>query len=653
MVLATEVPGLTAALQLAAAGLFVGPVCEVVDGECVDSWRHTGRNIGKAPLTSNGVHGFTNNPDRIRQLWATYPRAGVAIDLERSGLIDIAPDSETWHAEFLRLGIPSGAVRFDSGGGPGHEHFLVHRPPGRPARRICKPGEYDILSSGYSVVPPSTHANGHRRAWTVPLAERDFLPDAPAWVVAMLNEAATVQPAPPAHPSVDRLQKPPVRLRGEPREWWDGHKKVLYEDGTVDRSRTLWHIGLALKRANASRSTIIAALQDRDVALGYAKYADRKAAGLREYAAIADKLLLGTDGAAVDIPTIEDVSTSLRLSRIGNASLESLDDWLNGEDAPLDVVLGDGAEGAILPIDGKGFIAGSTGIGKTNLLLRFSRCLAEGSPFIGFPIPQPRRVLHVALEGSRRGLRRRLRKVWRDADADAKARYRIVLAQLNLTNAEGVEEIGRLIQLARAEVVIIDPLRNAHTWDENSSQEMAELTSSLDRLITTHGCAIVGAHHDRKKPPLTKRDVGTDRMRGSTALAGWLSFCLSIEKDPKVPDQLIAEWTKARDAEDGLPDLELAFDREEIDYRATERKAGSKVSDDDVLTPVFHSGHVGMRGTELFAAVRAATGAGERTVKDRVRELVKDGRLIEFVADEDRRTKAKSYRVPDWDGEED
>ena len=52
-----------------------------------------------------------------------------------------------------------------------------------------------------------------------------------------------------------------------------------------------------------------------------------------------------------------------------------------------------------------------------------------------------------------------------------------------------------------------------------------------------------------------------------------------------------------------------------------------------------------------MAAVRAATGAGDRIVRDRVRQLAKDGLLMEFVAEEDRSKRAKSYRLPDEEDE--
>lgn len=334
-------------------------------------------------------------------------------------------------------------------------------------------------------------------------------------------------------------------------------------------------------------------------------------------------------------------------STVGPNSPRTVDQWLADEDEALDVVIGDGSGGAILPLDGRGFLAGSTGIGKTNLLLRLTRCLAEGTPILGrYPVSTPRTVLYVALEGSRRGMRKRLKKVWDGAVGDSRSRFLLVFTQLNLASEDGVAELERLIVETGADVVILDPLRNAHTLDENDSRDMAMLTSTIDRLIAEHGCAFIAAHHDRKKPPMTKRDSGTDRIRGSTVLAGWLSFCISIEKDKK-PDVLILEWTKVRDAEDVLDDLTLSFDREQIDFAATVRSAASKVSVDDVVTAVFHAGPDGVRGSTLVEVVRAATQAGERTVKDRIRDLVRDNRLLEFIADEDSRSKAKSYRLRD------
>jgi len=328
--------------------------------------------------------------------------------------------------------------------------------------------------------------------------------------------------------------------------------------------------------------------------------------------------------------------------------VESLADVLAAEDEPLDALIGDGADGAILTSDGKGAIAGPTGVGKTNVALRLSRHLCEASDWLGYPVPKPVIVLLLALEGSRRALRRRLRKGWAGASADAISRFHLGHITLNLAEAEDLDRLDELLRRVRPQVVIIDPLRNAHPWDENSSQEMARLTRILDGLILRHGCALIVCHHDRKRPPFTRHDSGTDRVRGSTALTGWLTFCLSVEREPgNAPDRLALTWTKSRDAEQLLGPLVVDFDRDTIDFEIIEGAAiGGKVPDDAILTAIFQSGG-GMRGTELIDGFVQGAGASDRWVRERIRALVKAGRLVEYIAPADARTRAKSYRLAD------
>lgn len=317
--------------------------------------------------------------------------------------------------------------------------------------------------------------------------------------------------------------------------------------------------------------------------------------------------------------------------RSSSLHADSIAEWLGSEDSPLDVVIGDAGEGAVLPIDGKGFIAGPTGVGKTNLLLRLGRSLAEGTDFLRLPIPVRRRVLHLAVEGSRRGMRRRLKKIWADAPADARDRYFLALVQLNL--AEDGEQLDALVERCQPEVLIIDPLRNAHPWDENRSDETSRLTALLDGIISRHRCALICAHHDRKRDPRALRDSSIDRVRGSTALTGWLSFCLSVERHPKLPDVLNTEWTKVRDAEEALPLLQLELKRSTLSFDVEARSEEVDIPD-IILTIVYHAGEI--RRPDLTAGGTEQTGKGQRVVEDNIRALERDGKLIKFRKPDDR-----------------
>ncbi len=323
-----------------------------------------------------------------------------------------------------------------------------------------------------------------------------------------------------------------------------------------------------------------------------------------------------------------------------------LDEVLAARDLPLDVVISDGGDGAILTTEAAGCIAGPTGAGKTNMLLRLSRCLCEGSEFLGQAVPRPRRVLYLMLEGSPRAIRRRLLKVFDGAADETRKRFRIAHPTLNLADAEDVSRLYALIALDRPEILILDPLREAHPWDENDSAVMKKLTSILTAIIIRFGCGIVLAHHDRKRPPFVRRDAGTDRLRGSTAFTGWLSFALAIDRDPAKEDRLIAEWVKTRDAETTLERLALDFDRKTLDFVISERAPEGKVSDDAIFTAIYHAGG-SIRGTNLIRGFVEGCDVSERWVRKRIRQLVEDRQLEEYIAADDKRTNAKSYRLPD------
>jgi P4 family phage/plasmid primase-like protien len=83
--------------------------------------------------------------------------------------------------------------------------------------------------------------------------------------------------------------QPPVELGPEALKVWRGERPKLKDDGRLDRSGTLVKIGRELYDAHANRSVIVAALRERDTALGYQKYTDRADAEER-YHEIVDEL---------------------------------------------------------------------------------------------------------------------------------------------------------------------------------------------------------------------------------------------------------------------------------------------------------------------------------------------------------------------------
>lgn len=268
------------------------------EGRCACGRGHEGHDIGKAPLLGQGWETARPSEQNVRQWWARWPRANVGLLLAPSGLLFVGPDDEGGRAFAQAHGRPGTVCRISANPG-----YVYRRPAGCPiASTKLKTAELeiDVKANGYCV------AYGRHKDGPAIYLEGEDLAEAPAWAVEMFQKA-------PGRPAADGGDdEPPVRLdanglalwRGEVAVDKDGVLKRAEDCAQVDRSVTLFRIGLDLAKAGASRRTIIDALAERDTALGYDKYAERRDGGAGDYATIADKALAPPEeGPPLSLPT--------------------------------------------------------------------------------------------------------------------------------------------------------------------------------------------------------------------------------------------------------------------------------------------------------------------------------------------------------------
>jgi len=74
-------------------------------------------------------------------------------------------------------------------------------------------------------------------------------------------------------------------------QWWSGQAAKM-AGANVDRSTTLFRIGAILARRGYDEQTIVSALNERDISLGYNKFSRRADGGIRAYTDIATKVLI-------------------------------------------------------------------------------------------------------------------------------------------------------------------------------------------------------------------------------------------------------------------------------------------------------------------------------------------------------------------------
>lgn len=94
--------------------------------------------------------------------------------------------------------------------------------------------------------------------------------------------------------------EPPVRLNPAALKRWRGEVVERKEDGELDRSESLVQIARALSWAGATGQTVRDALRERDVALGWRKYADRSDGGESAYTKLAQDVCMKVEAAKAE-----------------------------------------------------------------------------------------------------------------------------------------------------------------------------------------------------------------------------------------------------------------------------------------------------------------------------------------------------------------
>jgi hypothetical protein len=174
-------------------------------------------------------------------------------------------------------------------------------------------------------------------------------------------------------------------------------------------------------------------------------------------------------------------------------------------------------EPGLLPPQGILFVGGEPKVGKSLLVSNLALSLAAGVDRIGFPIPEPRRVLICQFELPVAQFVSRLALMRPAVGAAADQRLLVDTRASGhlLSAAQGLGHFVEAAKAASAEVIVLDPLYSAHDQDENDTRAMASLCQSLLRLRDASRAALVVVHHVRKS--IGRHEIGS-AFRGSSAL---------------------------------------------------------------------------------------------------------------------------------------
>ncbi|HYW88836.1 MAG TPA: bifunctional DNA primase/polymerase, partial [Chloroflexota bacterium] len=560
-----------AALSLANDGFYVLPLWWIgEDGEC--ACRAHGFNgtckPGKHPignLVPRAHEDASIDPAVITTWWTLHPLANVGIALDKSGLVDIAPDSVVWFAEFVGRGLPL-TMHFASGGGSGHEHWLYRRGD-MPAVRINRSGEYDVMSDGYCVAPPSVHESRREYRWIDQVAPIDV----PQWVCQFVLEYLTDRDAVLSDEPVVAFETdtPPVKLITD-EQWttWRG-------ETASDRSNTLVDVARMLSDAGCQDAEVIAsALAERDVTLGLNKYSHRRDAS-RRYREIAYRYgkppltakLTGQGGSPV--PNIG-VGTgeppgSQKTTPEGGRGSGGLIRWRNHSETlamrpPAVDWLIEGIFGRTLITE----VVAKVKVGKTTFVLGGLRAgIAGDELYCGRAVSGPFRVAYVTEEGESTFLEAMRRYGLNDL-VDQDAFYTVFdYETLPGSFSQQVDELIAHATEDRVDVVILDTLSIIAGLDEEDHAGKAATEMHHVRRLAAAGFAVGILRHSRK----SGGEVG-DAGRGSSAISGYCDILLQLEPYKGDEDSSNLRVLKSRSRLSMTEPLVLEFDKESERYTA-------------------------------------------------------------------------------------
>lgn len=170
-------------------------------------------------------------------------------------------------------------------------------------------------------------------------------------------------------------------------------------------------------------------------------------------------------------------------------------------------------------------IAGPAKTYKSFFAQEMAIAVATGTPmFHEFGTYQPRTVVYIQDESSRRAVRSRFRSLLNGRNMPPVSvrewLYTITNQNFQLDEPEQIKRlIEEAIEVHEPELIILDPLAEMHSANENDSREIRPILRVLKEIRDRYDISIVVLHHNNKNPEYTNP---ADSIRGSTAI--WASM---------------------------------------------------------------------------------------------------------------------------------
>jgi len=218
----------------------------------------------------------------------------------------------------------------------------------------------------------------------------------------------------------------------------------------------------------------------------------------------------------------------------------SLPDFLKQDIPPVEYYI----EG-FLQKQGKTMISAKTNIGKSILVQNLAIAMTTGqTKLLGRFCVVSAKVLYLDLEMGDSSLKERFKTMVAKDALEAPFLYVKHIPDLDLLDEQWQQRLEKWVADLDINVLIIDPIGDAWSGDENNKQEVGGLTTYLNTVMSKYNISILVVHHWRKVSKDFKS--GGEMAAGSYKWAAWLDVHTTLEGSV---DNLIVHCHKSRNKE--------------------------------------------------------------------------------------------------------
>jgi hypothetical protein len=486
------------------------------------------------PLICNGTKDATTNPEIVRQWWAQWPDANVAVvgKLERGGLLIVDDDEDVIGKAPLEINMLVNTRVVESS--PGHrQYYFWHSPLSVAAGNLGQKAGFSVRSHNhYGMAAGSIHPDGHEYRLIVD-APIQTMPDE---LIVYLQELRSR-----AQNTVDddtgdwTLPEGRKMRENEGRNEdmaagagliWDGQIDL---DDFVDRL-TRW--------CNMRHDPPYPPERIHDVCVRFmTEYRDRPGPGL-DYS----YLLTKEEWDAAGVATFEKIVALADALSI----FHSYNDYVNAP--PLTMVIEKWLQADVVTL-----LGALAGHGKTWVMLQMVRSLLTGEPLFGYPPfkvnEKAERIVYLVPEVSIGPFKHRLEKT----HLMPFVQERKLLTRTLSSPGEVRLGDAKLMAAVKGAHLFLD---TAVRFMEGSEQDVGDakmFSKALFDMQRAGARTVTGAHHSPKALESNNNMTLENVLRGSGDIGAMCATCWALWQQDKDTNRVLVQNVKPRDFEPPKP----------------------------------------------------------------------------------------------------